>query len=85
MTYHPVFAESTYIQFEFVKFSDTGKTFVWQVISKQNASKLGEIRWFGRWRKYAFYASAQCVFEETCLRSIATFIEERTKAQRSKA
>lgn len=60
----------------------TGKTLVWGIYTKDNAIKLGEIRWFGAWRKYSFFPEAETVYEQVCLREIAGFIEEQTKAHR---
>jgi hypothetical protein len=37
------------------------------------------VRWFSRWRKYAFYPGRETVFEEDCLREIADFCETRTR------
>ena len=61
---------------------DTGKTFVWVVRAKQDDAELGEIRWFGRWRGYAFFPRAETLYEATCLRDIAEFIEVQMRARR---
>jgi hypothetical protein len=45
---------------------------------------LGSILWNSGWRKYVFRPLAGTVYEETCLREISQFIEEETKAQKSK-
>lgn len=63
---------------------DTGKTKVWSVLAKRDGTLLGYIRWFGRWRGYAFYPEPDMVFEQDCLRDIAAFTESQTKAHRSK-
>jgi hypothetical protein len=60
------------------------KTNVYDVLTKDNI-KLGEIRWFGRWRKYCFYPWNETLYEETCMREISQFIEEETSAQRKAA
>jgi hypothetical protein len=44
---------------------------------------LGEVRWFGGWRKYCFFAADCCVFEEVCMREISDFIVERTKEHKA--
>lgn len=56
---------------------DTGKTMVWHVLNKREKVTIGEVKWFGRWRKYAFFP-IDAIFEEVCLREIADFIQERT-------
>ena len=59
---------------EFVCVGDTGKTRRWVVQEKRDGAPLGEIRWFGRWRTYAFYPARETVYEPTCLGDIAAFI-----------
>lgn len=59
------------------------KTKAWFVRSKYDGQPvLGNVRWFGRWRKYAFYPEAGCIFEEVCMREISEFIEKTTKEHR---
>lgn len=62
---------------EFILYDNTGKTNKYAVRTKDDSRfKLGEIRWFGRWRKYAFFPESQTVFESQCLGDIAEFIDE---------
>lgn len=61
--------------------SPSGKTRIWQIESKRSAL-LGDVRWYGPWRKYAFFPEANTIFEQDCLRDIADFIERETKAHR---
>jgi hypothetical protein len=60
---------------------DRRRTALWVVKSKYEPAdnRLGEIRWFSRWRKYAFWPADHCVFEQDCMRDISEFIEDRTK------
>jgi hypothetical protein len=60
----------------------SGKTKVWLVQAKDGDSDLGLVSWFGRWRGYAFSPHPHTVFERTCLRDIADFIEAQNKAHR---
>ena len=78
----PAEFDGTHIVFR-VLICDGRKTIIWQVIAKDGAD-LGSVRWFGRWRKYCFFPAADCVFEETCLREIAQFIEDRTAEHKGK-
>lgn len=55
----------------------------WAVLAKEGGDALGEVKWFGRWRGYAFYPLLDTVYEQDCLRDIAGFIEEQTKAHRA--
>ena len=57
-------------------------------VANNNDIPLGNISWFSRWRKYAFYPYSDMVFEEICLKEIAEFIQQETynyKKEKSKA
>ena len=73
----------TWINFTQSGTSVSGKTYIWNVIAKESGQILGTISWFGRWRKYVFEPGSATVYEEDCLRDIATFIENATKAHRA--
>jgi hypothetical protein len=62
--------------------SPSGKTRVFLVLVKDGGGLLGEIRWYGPWRCYAFYPVFGTVFECECLRDVATFCAERTNEHR---
>lgn len=72
-----------FTHFRVVQFgmSDSGKTKLFQVISN-DGDHLGEIRWFGRWRKYCFMPAPNTVFEQVCMREVSTFIESETSKHR---
>lgn len=53
------------------KRSRNRKTEVWIVRATRDQAKLGEIRWFGRWRQYAFWPEPETIFNIDCLREIA--------------
>jgi hypothetical protein len=77
--------EGKYIDFFWTAWSRTGKTKQWIVQNRENQTVLGHITWFGRWRKYVFEPDEDMVFEETCLRDIAQFIQQETTYQRKAA
>ena len=56
----------------------TTKTKSYKVLTKDHAILLGLIRFYPRWRKYAFYPLENTLYEEDCLRDIAQFCEEST-------
>lgn len=55
--------------------SDTGKTKIWRLFNVENEHFLGEIRWYGGFRKYVFYPSNDSLYAPSCLREITEFIE----------
>ena len=63
---------NSYLRFEEVKVDQ--KTKVWRVYSIKSDILLGQIQWFGRFRKYCFF-SGQCIFDNHCLIDITMFLE----------
>jgi len=60
------------------------KTTVWRVVAKDGDAHLGEIRWYAHWRRYTFQPGPRgTVFEPTCLRDIAAFIDEQMAARKA--
>jgi hypothetical protein len=57
------------------------KTYRWFVYSLKWVV-LGEIKWFGRFRQYAFFPANDTVFNPACLRDIAYFCDLQTKGHR---
>jgi hypothetical protein len=57
----------------------------WAVVAKQNGDVLGIIDWYGQWRKYVFEPRFGTVYEQDCLRDIATFCESQTRQQKERA
>ena len=37
---------------------------------------LGTIKWFGRWRQYAYFPNSDTVYEKQCLKDISSFLDE---------
>lgn len=58
------------------------KTDTWEVWSLDEASHVGQVRWYSPWRKYCFFPSHETVFEQDCLRFIAEFVEKETVKHR---
>lgn len=69
--------------------SKSGKTLLWNVESIADKdgdhpeyAELGVVKWYGAWRKYAFFPASGTLFEHDCLRQIASFCERETIAHR---
>ena len=58
-----------------VEIGHTGKTWVFDVNAKEGGDNLGQIKWFGHWRKYSFFPNTNTIFEHQCLRDIALTLE----------
>ena len=59
------------------------KTWVYQVNSRKQGSELGYIKWFPRWRQYAFFPESETTFSLGCLMDVAKFIQSLTDEHRS--
>lgn len=75
---------SKWITIEEIGKSDSGKTTIFGVFTKDGGIELGQIRWFSSWRKYAFFPDTYTIFEQDCLRDIADSIENKTQEHRAK-
>ena len=77
--------ESKWIDFEKQEKKEHFKTDIWIIFTKDGRTNLGFIKWYGRWRGYAFFPQSDTIYEEDCLRDIADFIETETKEYRQEA
>ena len=58
------------------------KTTVWTCLNRHWGDKLGEVRWYGSWRQYVFFATAEgAVYSAGCLADIQDFIAQLMKAR----
>lgn len=57
-----------------------GKTHVFVISNKLDQSHLGQVRWFGRFRKYCYFTNgSDCVFDNNCMKEIIEFCEMKTQ------
>lgn len=59
---------------EFQEMQTSTKTKVFFVWNKEKSTLIGEVRWYGPWRQYAFMPAQNTVWERQCLMDIARFI-----------
>ena len=60
-----------------------GTTAVWQVENKSHGYRLGDIKWYGPFRQYAFFpAGGGLVFSIGCMADISEFIKALAKEYR---
>jgi len=52
------------------------KTMVVGVWSVQGGNLLGAIKWFGRWRQYAFYPEPETIWNTGCLETVQAYIDD---------
>lgn len=72
---------SKYLEFRLLE--QKPKTQVVGVMSRYAGIKLGTIKWYPRWRQYAFFPESDTIFNTECLNDIQAYIkklmEERKK------
>lgn len=61
--------------------SDSGKTEIWTV-ARLDGKRLGQIKWFGRWRQYAWFPDNQTVYSAGCQMDIKKFTDALNIRQR---
>lgn len=61
------------------------RTIVFVIWSSDRVTPLGQVKWFGRWRCYAFFPNADTVFETTCLEDLSAFCYGETRAHMARA
>ena len=80
------------IQTEFLRVvhltqSISGATDIYQVFSKKDSSchfLLGFIKWYGPWRKYAFFPEPKTLFDNKCLTDLAGVLHKLTHDHKKK-
>ena len=71
----------SYVRFLDVEYAPGGRTLRWQLVTNTPAAAhLGWIQFKAQWRRYAFYPAPGTIYEEDCLKDIASFVERRTFA-----
>lgn len=59
------------------------KTLRWMVTTVDETQYLGLVSWYPPWRRYCFTPGQGTVFEQDCLREIATFCETKTREHKA--
>jgi len=70
-----------FIEFEYMGTTASGKTKAWMIKSRRTGTMLGEVKWFGRWRRYAFFPCQDTIWNPDCLVAVTDFIAEQMNAR----
>ena len=73
---------ATYLDFREVFPVPSRHTRIYDVVVKSSGVRLGQIRWYAQWRRYALYPNSFTVFEKQCLEQIVAFIEQLMASRR---
>lgn len=63
--------------------SDSGKTAVMKIRGK--SEWLGEIKWFSRWRQYAFFPYEGTIWNRECMADVMIVIDYLTQERRQQS
>ncbi len=58
------------------------KTPIYHIISKRSNLEIGQIKWYGAWRKYCFFPDEYTVWDRKCLKELIDFLDEINKRKR---
>jgi hypothetical protein len=62
--------------------SSDRKTELWHVRATRDHALLGTIKWFGRWRQYAFFPEPGTIYNPDCLKLIGSHCQSLTRRHR---
>lgn len=66
-----------WLEFQELEMQPNKKTKTFLVWNKENDEvPIGEIKWYGPFRKYAFYPQPNTVYEPTCMQDITDFLND---------
>lgn len=74
------------VEFKYLRFEPCQvfeKTSVWNCLSRSSGAVLGQVKWYGPWRRYCYFPACPAVYSPDCLKDIAEFLEGRMTARRS--
>lgn len=69
-------AESKWIRFVDLGTIKNGSTNIYEIVTNDTHSVIGQIKWYAPFRKYSFFPSEMTVFETQCLTDIISFIKD---------
>ena len=52
------------------------KTPIYHICSKRSKDEIGQIKWYGAWRKYCFFPNGETIWDNKCLEKIMDFLQE---------
>ena len=68
-----------YVDFGLIE--EKPKTKVWGVYTKNEGELIGIVSWYASWRQYCLEPDPGTVWARSCLRDVASFIEEQMEAR----
>jgi hypothetical protein len=70
-------------KYEYLVFEKAGqqppKTSAWDCKNAKSGTVLGMVKWYGPWRQYCYFPTAQAVYSAGCLNDITQFMGQLKK------
>ena len=60
------------------------KTPILHICSKLSGNEIGEIKWYGAWRKFCFFPNKDTIWDDKCLTSLNEFLIQYNKDWRNR-
>lgn len=76
---------ASYEFIEFIRKTSSGKTERYTCQNRRSAGELGEVKYYGAWRQYCYFPTAQAVYSKGCLDDISHFVARLNAIQRGQA
>lgn len=71
------------VRYKFIYIKHNGELFeghpVYRIYNNKTQAQLGIISWYKPWKEYVFSSIPECVFNNSCLRNVLDFIENKTQ------
>lgn len=72
--------ETRYLIFKQSHFQEKSDKIIWNVISKAKDEIVGQVKWLGRWDKYAFFPREDTIWNADCLHELAEMCDAFTES-----
>jgi len=68
-------------EYKYIKFIQTTIVDNWNCLNKKHGDELGSVFFYKQWKQFVFefIELGDCVFNSTCLRDIAHFLDQLNK------
>ena len=83
MSFENSVSENNHLIFKEIA-STRHKTKTYTVISMNDGTDLGMVKWHAHWRQYVFHPNDGCIWSHDCLSDLASFIKNLMIARKVK-
>lgn len=67
------------VRHKYIHFEESCSAGFWSCLSNKDNFELGRISWYPAWRQYEIHFDPNAVFNNSCMRDIADFLEQLNK------